>query len=75
MTVMSHPFQGGLGGRDESPFPRRGGGPVMSHPKGACPKGCGAPPITAKGRGMTVPTLNQPYSNVASIKSVKATLR
>ena len=39
--------------RDESPFPRRGGGTVMnhpfkggwgivmSHPKGACPKGRG----------------------------------
>ena len=55
---MSHPFQGevdplrtqGEGGRDESPFSRRGGGTVMSHPKrgggivishpkGACPKG------------------------------------
>ena len=31
---MSHPFQGGVGNRDESPFPRRGGGSVLSHPKG-----------------------------------------
>ena len=42
-TVMSHPFQEGVGGRDESPkegwgavmsHPKRGGGTVMSHPKG-----------------------------------------
>ena len=33
-------------------FPKRGEGTVMSHSKGACPKGGGgAPPITAKGRG------------------------
>ena len=39
---MSHPFQGEgdplrtqgeRGDSDESPFPRRGGGAVMSHPK------------------------------------------
>ena len=40
-TVMSHPFQRGLGDRAESPFPKRGGGGVMSHTKGACPKGVG----------------------------------
>ena len=58
---MSHPFQEGVGGRDESPkevwkdrdgspFPKRGGGTVMSHPKGGT-KEEGAPPITAKRRG------------------------
>ena len=26
-TMMSHLFQEGVGGRDESPFPKRGGGP------------------------------------------------
>ena len=31
-TVMSHPSQEGVGGRDQSPFPKRGGGIVMSHP-------------------------------------------
>ena len=25
--MMSHPFQGGVGDRDESSFPRGGGGP------------------------------------------------
>ena len=61
-TVMSHPFQGGVGDRDESTFPRRGGGTVMSHPlqrgvgdrdesfkEGGTREG--APPITAKGGG------------------------
>ena len=36
-TVISHPFQEGVVGRDESP--NRGGGTMMSHLKGACPKG------------------------------------
>ena len=31
---MSHPFQGGVGDRYESSFSRRGGGTVMSDPKG-----------------------------------------
>ena len=33
------PFPIRGGDRDESPFPKRGGGTEMSHPKGACPKG------------------------------------
>ena len=49
--MVSHPFQEGVGGRDESPFPKRGGGTVMSHPKGVTREEGGAPPITAKGRG------------------------
>ena len=32
--MVSHPFQEGVGGRDESTFPKRGRGTVMSHPKG-----------------------------------------
>ena len=31
---MSHPFQEGVGGRDASPFPKRGGWTVMIYPKG-----------------------------------------
>ena len=31
-TMMSHHFQGGVGDRDESSFPRRGLGTVKSHP-------------------------------------------
>ena len=49
--MISHPFQEGMGGRDESPkegwggrdespFPKRGG-TVMSHTKRACLKGRG----------------------------------
>ena len=57
-TVMSHPFQGG------------GGGPWWVIRRGD-KRGGVAPPTTTKGRGMTVPTLNQPYTNIASIKSVK----
>ena len=59
---MSHPFQEGPGGRnespkeglgdrDESPFSKRGGGIVMSHPKGGGQGRRGAPPIITKGRG------------------------
>ena len=63
----------------------RGGGPWWVIQRGTREKG--APPITAKGRGcalhqtptgggaLTVPTLNQPYTNVASIKSVKPLIR
>ena len=87
---MSHPFQKGVGGRDESLnlvfLPayqsmltssmtcldvavrfRVGGG---SH--------VGPQPITAKtqeGRVRTLPTLNQQYTDVASIKSVKPLIR
>ena len=51
---MSHSFQGA------------GGGTMMSHPAGACPKVGGTRPITAKGRGwgadyVNVPVKYQPY--------------
>ena len=59
---MSHPFQGGVGDRDVSS-------------KGGVSQGRGAPPITTKGRGITVPTLNQPYTDVDSLKSVKPPIR
>ena len=41
----------GWGDREESSFPRRGWGTIMSHPKGPVSQGGrGAPPIT-RGRG------------------------
>ena len=49
---MSHPFQGGVGERDELSFPRRGWGDLDESPKGGVSQGSREdPPIKAKGRG------------------------
>ena len=47
----------------------------MSEGRGCGSKGAWPPPNTYRGRGVTVSTLNQPYNNVAKIKSVKTTIR
>ena len=64
---MSHPFQGGVGVRDGSSFPRSGWGDHDESSNGGVSQGWGGgEPITAKGRGwgadyVNVPVKYQPY--------------
>ena len=70
--MMSHPFQGGVGDRDESSLSRRGWRDRNESSKGGVSQGRrgGGTPITARGGGWEADYFNVTLQNTLSPRSV-----